>query len=177
MSSLPDASRWIIPSSGIILILISLFGVLPDLAATFGWPAGLALMSIGFTTIFTIDRFVYPVCPACAPTHDHHGCATRLHGFATPLIIAMTIHSVFDGWALAAGNSQSGLGALSLGVMLHKLPEGLAFGAILRAAMKSRMRAFAWAVVAQVLMVSGGLLQMARPAYLSGYVFGGMVCM
>jgi zinc transporter ZupT len=126
-------------------------------------------MTAGFLLLFTIDRYLYPVCPACAPSHGHDACSTRLHGFAGPLIFAALLHSTFDGWALAAGldASERGLGsALSLGVALHKLPEGIAFGVILRAAMKSKTKAFWVAAITQGSMLIGGWLERWSSAYI-----------
>ena len=49
-------------------------------------------------------------------------------------MIAALLHSVFDGWSIVAGDEG---GVLSTGVLLHKLPESLASGVILRAALRS----------------------------------------
>ena len=143
LTSLPEISRRIIPLSGAILVMVSLFWVLPELVREFGLFPGAGLMTAGFAVLLLIDRYVYAVCPSCSHTHDHDSCRTPLHGFAGPLIVAALLHSFFDGWMLAAGNEQ-GAGAVGpailLGVALHKLPEGLAFGVIVRAALKSRSR-------------------------------------
>ncbi len=162
LTSVPGISRRIIPFSGIVLILLSLFWVLPELISMFGWAAGLGLMTGGFALLLVIDRFVYSVCPVCAHTHDHDLCGNSLHGFETPLIIAAMLHGLFDGWALAAGHdgAAGAMGsAISMSVAIHKLPEALAMGVILRAAIKSRSQAMIWAVLTQaVLLVGGGLV-------------------
>jgi zinc transporter ZupT len=160
MSSISDVSRRVIPLSGAVLLLLSLLLVLPELVETFGWPVGPALMLAGVAAIWAIDRFVHPVCPACSHTHDHDACATRLHGFGTPLIIAATLHSVFDGWILIAGQAGSAdsVSPLAAGVLLHKIPESLAYGVILRAAVRSRAVALGWAFGAQLGTVAGALL-------------------
>ena len=101
-------------------------------------------MVAGFAIIWGIDRYITPVCPACSHTHNHDSCSTRLHGFAGPLITAALIHSLFDGWTLAAGQSLPGSGsALVAGVLVHKVPESFAYGVILRAALGSRTVALA----------------------------------
>ena len=165
LSGLPEFSRKVIPFSGAILVLISVFGILPELAEWFGAWNAIALIAVGVGAIYLIDRFVHPVCPTCSHTHDHDHCSTRLHGFATPIIAATLIHSLFDGWALVAG-SEAMMRALSYGVMLHKLPEGLACGVILRAAIRSRTRAIAWAAGTQALMLVGGALEPLSAAWL-----------
>jgi zinc transporter ZupT len=169
LTSVPDISRRIVPFSGVVLILLSLFWVLPELISTFGWASGLGLMTGGFALLLVIDRYVYSVCPVCSHTHDHDLCSNSLHGFETPLIMAAMLHGLFDGWALMAGQN-GGAGALgsaiSMGVAIHKLPEGLAMGVILRAAMKSRSRAVIWAVLTQSVLLVGAAMEAAMSAYL-----------
>jgi zinc transporter ZupT len=158
LSSVPEVSRRVVPLGGIVLLLLSLLWVMPELAGTFGWELGPTLMLAGFGLVWAIDRFLYPVCPACAHTHDHDACSTRLHGFAMPLIAAALIHSLFDGWTLAAGQELSGGAALTAGVIIHKIPESIAYGVILKAALRSRSQALGWALGAQAATVAGALL-------------------
>ena len=82
----------------------------------------------------------HPVCPACSPGHEHDDCATRLHGFATPLLIAAGLHSALDGWSVAAGNSMLPP-AFTIGIAFHKLPEGIALGVMARASMERKITA------------------------------------
>ena len=118
---------------------------------------------------------MYPVCPACSPSHEHHLCSTPLHGFGGPLAAAALFHSVFDGWALLAGAG----GVLTYGVILHKLPEAIALGVILRASMPSRARAFRWAIATQATTLAGGTLYLVgsehvgRPAVTVLLALGG----
>lgn len=165
IAALPGLSRKVLPFSGVMLLLVSLLWVLPDLAEDFGWAAGIGLMSSGFLLLAGIDRFVYPVCPTCSPAHDHDHCSTQLHGFAPPLVIATMIHSFFDGWALAAAQDASRQGIWA-GVVLHKLPESLAFGILLRAAMHSRINALLGAAAVQVAMIAGSLLEIALAPFI-----------
>jgi zinc transporter ZupT len=148
-----------------MLLLVSLLWVLPDLAEDFGWATGSALMMAGFVLLAGIDRYVYPVCPSCSHTHDHDHCSTRLHGFAAPLMVATLIHSFFDGWALGAAQMASRQ-SIWAGVVLHKLPESLAFGILLRAAMRSRNNAILGAVAVQVALLVGALLEVALASFI-----------
>jgi zinc transporter ZupT len=64
-----------------------------------------------------------------------------------------------DGWSLVASGQQSSQAlhvAFLIGVTLHKLPEGLALGTILRASLGSRWRATGGAGLAQFMTVVGG---------------------
>ncbi len=159
VSGVAAAARRIIPFSGGLLVGVSLFWVLPELAGHFGWGFAGGLLCSGFGLLWVIDHFLYPVCPSCSHTHDHEVCNTRLHGFALPLLAAFALHSFIDGWSVVASEEFAGLGLpILIGVTLHKAPEGLALGVILRAALRSRGSALAWSAVVQMATPAGGLL-------------------
>jgi zinc transporter ZupT len=119
----------------------------------------LLLFAAGYGLLLAINRFAWPVCPTCAHTHDHSGCAAELHGFAGPLVAAAALHSFLDGWSVVSVQ-QAPLGlrvAVPLAIALHKLPEGVALGGILRAAVRRRSAALAWCVLAEGSTLAGGL--------------------
>lgn len=152
-------SRKLVPFGGGALIGVALVWVLPELADFFRWPLALLWLGGGVALLALIDRFVYPVCPACAPTHDHEHCSTRLHGFAMPLLAAAALHAALDGWSAAAGEqARLSLGVVA-GIAAHKVPEGLALGVIARAALKSRSQAFVWCAAAQMATLVGAALE------------------
>ncbi|MEJ7607161.1 MAG: ZIP family metal transporter [Bryobacteraceae bacterium] len=169
-------SRKVVAFSGAVLVLISLLWILPELVQAFGPSAGLAILLASLTFIWFIDRKVYPICPSCAHTHNHDACPTSLHGFAPPLIAAAIIHSFFDGWMFAYGQASTHP-AISIGVLIHKLPECIAFGAILRAALKLRWHAIVWSFVSQLPLPVGALLQPAAAVYLGPGVLGTMLAL
>ncbi len=180
MSGTPVLSRRLVPLSGALLVLVALVWVLPDLALHFGWAAGSAWMAGGLALLWFIDRYVYPVCPACSGTHDHDVCPTRLHGFATPLVVAATLHSFLDGWgAMAAYPDAPGpMGAaVPLVIALHKIPEGLALGVILRASMSSRFSALVCAAAVQGATLFGGVVESVAATYLSPRWIGALLAL
>ena len=158
LTGVPRRHRSVVPFSAGLLLGIVAFGVWPELARELGWLGGLAMIFAGFALLWIVNRYVYPVCPTCSHAHDHDACSATLHGFALPLIAAAALHSLMDGWGIAASQRDSGeLGvAVFLGVALHKVPEGLAYGAILRAAMPSRLGALTWCVLAEAPTMAGG---------------------
>jgi len=170
LAAIPSLSQRALPFSGGLLVGIALFWILPEIAQLYGWKQGCAGMLAGFGLLWLVDRYVHPVCPACSHTHDHEGCAESLHGFAAPLLIAAGIHNLFDGWSLAASQ---GAGferlrfAFLAGVGFHKLPEGLALGALLIAAFGAPWKALLGAAGAQSMMVIGGALALSLGQYLS----------
>ncbi len=163
-------ARGVLPFSGGLLVGISLFWLLPELGEYLHPAVAAALLAGGFLTLWAIDRYIYPVCPSCSHTHDHDDCDTRLHGFGAPLITAAIVHSFLDGWGIASAQvgGSSGLGAaFLLGAVAHKLPEGLAYGALLRASLASRSSAFGWVVFAELMTVLGGVAETVAAPYLS----------
>lgn len=168
ISGVPELSRRVVPFSGAMLLLVSFAWVLPELAEDLGWVSGLSLMLAGFAILWLIDKNVYPVCPSCSHTHDHDTCVTRLHGFAAPLIAATVVHSMFDGWALAAAHT-AGRQGIWAGVVLHKIPECVAFGIILRAALKSRRNALIAAVFVQMATLVGAALENVLAPHLAPF--------
>ena len=153
-------ARVVVPFSAGVLLGVALFGLLPELAAEAGWTASLGLSVAGYGLLIAIDRFAYPVCPTCAHDHDHHACQSELHGLAAPLIAAAAVHSFLDGWSVATAQWAAPLGlrvAVPLAVALHKVPEGLALGGILRASMKSRAAAAGASLFAEGVTLLGGV--------------------
>jgi len=147
---------------------IALVWVLPELGEHLGWAGGPALLAAGVLALALIDRHLYPLCPACSHTHDHDACREPLHGFAAPLVLAFSLHSFLDGVAVPAAIETAGLGpAFVAGIAMHKIPEGLALGAILRAALPSRLAALGWAALAQGATLAGGLAEAAVHPHLN----------
>ena len=146
---------------------VGLFWVLPEMATTLSLTGAFLWLGAGCLLLGIVDRYVYPVCPACSPEHDHDHCATTLHGFAMPLLIASSVHAALDGWNVAASQDvpSLGLGFLA-GIAAHKIPEGLALGVIARAALKSRRSAMLWCVLAQGSTMVGALLEGVLAPYL-----------
>ena len=154
-------SQRVLPFSGGMLVGIAAFWILPEIAQRTGWIGAIAGMAIGFTLLWLIDHYVYPVCPTCSHTHDHGSCSESLHGFAAPLLIASGVHSFFDGWSLAV-SQQKGFETLKIallaGIGAHKLPEGLALGALLAAALGTARKAMLGAAASQLMMIAGGAM-------------------
>jgi len=159
LEQMRGVSRGVLLLSGALLLAISLTLVAPELAERYGWAGGLVWMGLGFLALWLVDHYVYPLCPSCAHSHDHHSCSLPLHGFAVPLILASGLHSFMDGWSLMASRANTSRTlqlAFLVGITIHKLPEGLALGAILRASMRSWWRVAAGGAAAQFMTVVGG---------------------
>lgn len=152
----------LVPLSGGVLVGVSLFWMLPEVAGRLGWAPATSALAGGAALLWGIDRFVYPVCPACSHSHDHAQCAARLHGFAAPLILSVGIHSFLDGVGIAVAQAPSAANvgrAVFWGLALHKIPEGLALGIMLRASLGSWFGALGGSLAAQAPMVAGGWIE------------------
>jgi zinc transporter ZupT len=154
----------VVPFSAGVLLGVALFGLVPELAYELGWLVSGLLFAAGYGALLLVNRFVYPVCPTCSHDHDHNACATELHGFAGPLIAGAALHSFLDGWSIATVQAAAPLGlrvAVPLAIGLHKLPEGIALGGVLRASMGSRRAATVGALLAEGTTLVGGALALA----------------
>jgi zinc transporter ZupT len=167
LSSVHAIARRLVPFSGGLLMGVALFWLLPEIAAELTWPGALAWTLGGAAGLALIDRFVYPVCPACSHSHQHVKCETRLHGFAVPLLIAASIHSVLDGWIAASARDVVVIApALVMAIGFHKAPEGFALGVIARASLASRAAAFAWCAATQAGVLAGAAMQATMAPHL-----------
>lgn len=164
----------VVPFSGGILLGVSIFGLLPELAGEIGWLTAVLLFAAGYAALSLVDRYGYPVCPSCSHNHDHGGCSATLHGFAAPLIMATSLHAFIDGWGIVSASAAASPGirvALPMAVLLHKLPEGLALGSILNASTGSRVRAFTWCLIVEsATLAGGGAGLLARPELGAGWM-------
>jgi len=154
----------VLPFSAGVLIGVALFGLLPELAEDSSWLLTLALCAAGYSLLFLVNRYAYPICPNCAHDHDHSACGTELHGFAAPLVIAAALHSLLDGWSVAVVQHAAPLGlrvAVPIAIALHKVPEGVALGGVMRAAVPSRAAALFWCVLAEGSTLAGGALALS----------------
>ena len=167
-------ARLVVPFSAGVLLGVALFGLFPEMAVELGWASSSLLFAAGYAVLFGINRYAYPVCPSCSHDHDHNACTTVLHGFAAPLVVATAVHAFLDGWSMATVQAVSGMDVrvtVPLAVGLHKIPEGMALGAILWASMRSRLAAFAWCVAAESCTILGGTVGLAlAPGLGAGWI-------
>lgn len=153
------------------LLGVTAFSILPEgLALMRWWELALSLGS-GYAVFFLISKYVYHVCPACAASHFDEATTRRFREIALLMIIALAIHSTMDGVALAAGQ-QGGCHAHAAGqaagqrlewsvllaVCVHKVPEGLALGALLLGAGIGRGRSVLWVAAVESTTLLGGAI-------------------
>jgi zinc transporter ZupT len=151
--------RILVPVSGALLIGVALFGIAPELVRGAGWLATVGLAAAAYVALYLLDAQGHPLCPS-----ESHG-----ESFAASLAIATALHAFLDGWGLSvigtAGTSSTGAvpAAFFGAILLHKIPEGLALGAMLRASLPSLAGALALAAAAELMTVAGGLVGLWAP--------------
>jgi len=157
---------WLIPISGLLLLGVAIFGLIPEVAQSIGWPRALLMVAVGLGLLIALDRFAFSVCPACSHDHDHQDCARKLHGFLAPLVAATAIHAFVDGWGLTtvAVVEPRFAASIATAILLHKIPEGLALGTMLRAATGRVPAALFWAIGVESCTLSGGLVGLVTPS-------------
>ncbi len=125
------------------LLGVTIFAILPETYEVLRlWQLALALGS-GYVVFAIVSKYVFHVCPACAASHFDEATTHRFSEIASAMMIALAIHCTVDGLAMSAGgeadSAPGGSGrivvfSIILAVCVHKIPEGLALGALLRGA-------------------------------------------
>lgn len=128
------------------LLGAAMFHLLPEASehihGAFGVPAVL-----GIAVVFFLQRYLAPHChePLAGPPVEHkphpehdHSCHDHAHGASLAssfvAVLALSIHSFFDGVALGAvadGGDKSLLAAVFLSVLIHKPMDGLSVSVLL----------------------------------------------
>jgi ZIP family zinc transporter/zinc and cadmium transporter len=134
------------------MLAVALLGVMPEVLRDSAGPAIFVLF--GYLAVHLAQHVVTP--------HFHFGEEThrvsRSAGISA--LLGLTIHTFFDGVAIASGFLVSGqLGVLLfLAVLLHKLPEGVTIASVMVAGGQSRGRAIGGAVALGAATVLGVIL-------------------
>jgi len=153
-------TRFVVPFSAGVLLGVVLFGLAPELIGQTGWATTAGLFASGYSLMIFFNRYGYAVCPTCAHDHDRDSGAQELRGLAAPLLLAAALHSVLDGWSVAVSQLAAPFGlrvAVPLAIALHKAPEGIALGGILRTAFRSQKAGLGWCVLAEGATFAGGI--------------------
>jgi len=133
---------------GGVLFGIAVFWVIPEIAERSGWLAAVLLAVAACGGLAGLDRLLV-----------HTGHSPR-HGVVGPLLAATAVHSFLDGWSVRAFAVQPVADvAVPLGLALHKIPEGLALGWIVRRSFSSRWKAAGAAAGVELLTAAGAFIE------------------
>ena len=149
------------------LLGVTVFVILPECLEGLRWWGLLLALASGYVLFAVISKYIYHVCPACAASHFDEATTHHFSEIAAAMTVALAVHCTADGLAIAAGHEAEATHApgarllnlsLVLAICVHKVPEGLALGALLMGAGFSRARTvLRVAAVESTTLVGGGL--------------------
>ena len=159
------------------LLGVTVFAILPESFQALRWYWVLLAAGSGYALFAFVSRYVYHVCPACAASHFDEAATHRFSEIAGAMTLALAIHCIADGLALAAGHeaetSHSAGGraldvSLVLAICVHKIPEGLALGGLLLGAGFNRTQTMIRVAAVESTTLLGGLFGLVFFRQISG---------
>jgi ZIP family zinc transporter/zinc and cadmium transporter len=134
------------------MLAVALLGVMPEVLESSASSAIYVLL--GYLVVHLAQHVLTP--------HLHFGEETHTvsHAAGTSALLGLSLHTFFDGVAIASGFLVSGqLGVLLfLAVLLHKLPEGVTIASVMVAGGSTRGRAIGGAAILGAATILGVLL-------------------
>jgi zinc transporter ZupT len=160
------------------LLGVTVFGILPECLEGMRWWSVVLAMGSGYAVFLLISKYVFHVCPACAASHFDEATTHHFSEIAGAMMLALAVHCTADGVALAAGHEAVAEHApggrvldfsLILAVCVHKVPEGLALGALLLGAGFSRSQTMVRVAVVESTTLLGGVLGLVFLPHISAF--------
>jgi zinc transporter ZupT len=160
------------------LLGVTAFAILPESLAALRFWGTLLAMGSGYALFSVISKYVFHVCPACAASHFDEAATHRFSEIAGAMMLALAIHCTADGLALAAGHEAETSHAhggrvldfsLILAICVHKVPEGLALGALLLGAGFNRVQTMIRIAAVESTTLLGGVLGWALLHHISTF--------
>jgi zinc transporter ZupT len=128
-----------------LLLGISVFWLVPEIAGDSGWMTACALTGGVCAVLAALDYLFL---------HSSSGAALA------PMLAASAVHSFIDGWSVrAVANLRVAGFAAPLGLGLHKIPEGIAIGWLAKRGVESHWKAAVAAACVELLTVVGALVE------------------
>ena len=152
---------------------VALVWMLPEMGQISGWPyAGVAVGGC-LGLLFVVDRFVFPICPCCTHVHPHSSEGATSSRLLLPLAVGICLHNFLDGWSTQLASATAGrLGiGLLMGNLVHKGPESVVFGLLLRSATGDWRKAAWLAALSSVFLVTGSVAQEYAASFHSAGLF------
>ncbi|MDQ2842657.1 MAG: hypothetical protein M3Y72_16770 [Acidobacteriota bacterium] len=141
-------SSYFAAAGGGLLFGISLFWLMPEIAAASGWMAACALTLAASLAFVLLDHVFL-----------HTGHLSERMALA-PLLTAAAAHSFLDGWSVRALEAARIADiAAPLGLALHKIPEGVAIGWIARQSLSTLWKATAAATAVELVTILGAWIE------------------
>lgn len=120
-------------------LAVAVLHLLPEAASNAGWLLAVLAAAAGGALCAGLARWAGGFCPACMSGHSAGAAAPNEAAgldstlqLGIPLVLVLALHSAFDGLALVGSGADHQADLVSLAVLIHKLPEGLAIAAVCR---------------------------------------------
>ncbi len=149
------------------LLGVTVWAILPESLEALRWWGVVLAMGSGYAVFAVISKYIYHVCPACAASHFDEATTHHFSEIAAAMTLALAIHCIADGLALAAGHEANATNvtggrvldfSLIMAVCVHKVPEGLALGGLLLGAGFKRGQALLRVAAVESTTLLGGIL-------------------
>lgn len=146
-------SEHLAAAGGGLLFGISLFWLVPEIGEKSGLGVALLIALAVAALLGLLDAAL-----------THTGYSAR-HGVVWPLLAATVVHSLLDGWSVRLLSIQPLTNvAVTIGLALHKIPEGAAVGWVCRRSLGHPRRAFVATGVAELFTLVGAYAEPALNA-------------
>ena len=152
------------------LLGVTVFAIVPESLEALRWWGVVLALGSGYALFYFISKYVYHVCPACAASHFDEAASHHFGEIAAAMMLALYTSggtALTDGLALAAGHeaeASHGSGgrvldfSLIMAVCVHKVPEGLALGALLLGAGFNRRQTLIRVAAVESTTILGGIV-------------------
>jgi len=149
-----------------ILLSITFSDLFPDALES----AGRRDAAFGFTFGFLVLFVMEAISGAHVHHHEHddehlHHHALAHHKSSRPFIIGLSLHNLTDGLVIGTtlSLSKSAAFAVTVGVLVHQLPVGISFAAVLASLQKSRKFVLAAALGCGAMIPVGAAIIVGLP--------------
>jgi zinc and cadmium transporter len=150
-----------------VLLGAAFFHMIPEAAAVLGDGIGVAVLA-GFLVIYVFERFV--MMHPC----EEEECSFHQMGLAA--FCGITLHALIDGLALGAGLTMPSLtAAVTLAILLHKLPSSLSLTGILLHCEYSRRKIVALSLLFSLATPIGAVVSFVALREMTGTMLHGAI--
>jgi len=142
------------------LLATTFFHIIPEAVGFLGIPGILLALLSGYLLFYLISRYFSHVCPACSASHFEEHTTTEIQRMAFLLAVALGIHVIMDGIAIALGHELKGGMDLPifLSLTIHKFPEGLALCGLLIKSGFNKTKSFLATLALESLTFAGWMI-------------------
>lgn len=179
-------------SAGVLLAVCLLFLIPESLALYHAGSNGKSgdlnigyALAAGFFSLLLVERYLFQIpehlhCPTVDEVHTHGHSEKEVGWF---IVIALSLHGLFDGVALYLADTLQVGPALIGGLILHKMPEaGILFALLKKAKVKTQfliVALFIYAIASPIgTFAASGLLRIFSQrglAWLMGFIAGSLL--